>query len=92
MLTCNCFVSLIKDAMQNFVSLFTQLDTTTKTNEKVAAIKTYFDVETNDLNKLWTVALFTHRRPPRAVKTSLLRTWCAEAANVPLWLFEDTYQ
>ncbi|GAB3003651.1 ATP-dependent DNA ligase [Cyclobacterium sediminis] len=76
--------------MKDFVQLFTQLDQTTKTLKKVAALVEYFDgAEEND--KLWTIAILSHRRPKRSVRTSLLRAWAASAANVPLWLFEESY-
>ena len=76
--------------MKDFVQLFTQLDQTTKTLKKVAALVEYFN-KANDKDKLWTIAILSHRRPKRSVRTSLLRAWAASAANVPLWLFEESY-
>jgi DNA ligase-1 len=43
------------------------------------------------VDKLWTIALFSGRRPKRAVTTTRLREWAAEVAEIPLWLFEDSY-
>lgn len=77
--------------MNSFVQLFNQIDGTTKTNEKVNAIVKYFN-EASDDDKLWTLALFSGRNPKRIVKTSQLKLWAAELANIPLWLFEETYQ
>ena len=77
-------------SMKDFVQLFEQLDQTTKTNKKVAALKSYFDAA-DDMDKLWTIAILSHRRPKRSVRTALLREWASEAANSPLWLFEETY-
>jgi len=76
--------------MKDFVQLFEQLDQTTKTNKKVAALKSYFDAA-DDMDKLWTIAILSHRRPKRSVRTALLREWASEAANLPLWLFEESY-
>ncbi len=76
--------------MKNFAHLFTQLDQTTKTNTKVAALAAYF-AEASDEDKLWTVAILSHRRPKRSVNTTYLREWGAEFAAVPLWLFEESY-
>lgn len=76
--------------MKNFVHLFTQLDQTNKTLKKVAALVDYFN-HANEKDKLWTIAILSHRRPKRSVRTSLLREWAASAANVPLWLFEESY-
>jgi DNA ligase-1 len=78
--------------MINFVKLFKSLDQTTSQNAKIAALVSYFEDNTvTDLDKLWTVAIFSHRRPPRAVNTTLLRQWSSEISGYPLWLFEETY-
>ena len=76
--------------MKYFTTLFTKLDQTTKTNAKVDALATYFK-EAPDSDKLWTIALLSHRRPKRTVTTTLLRKWAAEYAAIPLWLFEESY-
>ncbi|NRB64222.1 MAG: ATP-dependent DNA ligase, partial [Saprospiraceae bacterium] len=76
--------------MKKFAQLFTQLDQTTKTNAKVYALAQYF-AEADDTDKMWTVAILSHRRPKRSVNTTLLRTWAAEFAQIPSWLFEESY-
>lgn len=76
--------------MKHFATLFNQLDQTTKTNAKVAALAQYF-AQVDDEDKLWTVAILSHRRPKRTVTTTLLRQWAAEFGNLPLWLFEESY-
>ncbi|SFU68720.1 DNA ligase-1 [Pustulibacterium marinum] len=76
--------------MKQFAQLIKTLDGTNKTNTKVAALAEYFKTA-NDQDKLWTIALLSHRRPKRPVNTTLLRTWASEAANIPLWLFEESY-
>lgn len=76
--------------MQQFAALFTELDQTTRINEKIDALARYFR-EAPEQDKLWTIALLSHRRPKRTVTTTLLREWAAEAAGVPLWLFEESY-
>ena len=76
--------------MKQFAALFTQLDQTTKTLQKVAALKDYFQ-RVDDQDRLWAIALLAHRRPKRTVKTTLLRVWAAELANIPSWLFEESY-
>ncbi len=76
--------------MKNFAQLFTTLDQTTKTNTKVAALAAYFN-RVDDQDKLWTVAILSHRRPKRTVNTTLLRSWAADLAGLPQWLFEETY-
>lgn len=77
--------------MKAFSALYRSIDESTKTNDKVLYLSEYFASDISDLDKLWTIALFTHRRPPRSVSTTLLRQWCAEVVQLPLWLFEETY-
>ena len=76
--------------MKDFAALFNAVDQTTKTTVKVAALAEYFTTAAED-DRLWTVALFSGRRPKRAVTTTRLREWASEASGVPLWLFEDSY-
>ena len=76
--------------MNRFVQLYTQLDQTTKTNEKIAALVAYFQ-EADDSDKMWTIAVLSHRRPKRTVKTTDLRAWASEWSGIPLWLLEDAY-
>src|SRR5690606_25084108 len=76
--------------MKDFAALITALDSTTKTNEKLTAVVAYLGIA-SDSDKLWCVALLTGKRPRRPVKTSLLRHWSSELADVPLWLLEESY-
>lgn len=76
--------------MKNFANLVTTLDQTTKTKVKLSALVNYFE-QVSDQDKLWAIALFTHRRPKRQVNTTKLREWAATYAELPLWLFEDSY-
>ena len=76
--------------MKDFAQLIKKLDSTNKTNEKVAALTQYFQ-NANDADKLWTIAILSHRRPKRPVNTTLLRLWATEISGIPLWLFEESY-
>ncbi len=76
--------------MKNFAQLIKTLDSTNKTTVKVQALTNYF-LEANNSDKVWTIAILSHRRPPRPINTSLLRQWASELANIPLWLFEESY-
>ena len=76
--------------MKQFADLYRRIDSTTSINLKVAALTDYFG-KASDNDKLWTIALFTHRRPRRTISTSLLRSWAAELAKLPTWLFEESY-
>ncbi len=76
--------------MKAFAALFTALDQTTRTTAKVAALASYFETAP-EADRLWTIALFSGRRPKRTVTTTLLREWAADVAGIPLWLFEESY-
>ena len=76
--------------MKDFAELFTRVDQSTKATVKVAAMADFFRVA-SDADKLWTVALFSGRRPKRVITTTALREWAAERAGLPLWLFEECY-
>lgn len=76
--------------MKHFAQLIKTLDSTNKTNIKVQALADYFKIA-SDTDKVWTIAILSHRRPPRPVNTTLLREWASELSNIPLWLFEESY-
>ncbi|MFX0545565.1 ATP-dependent DNA ligase [Roseovarius sp. S1116L3] len=76
--------------MKRFTALYATIDQTTKTNTKVAALAAYFEAAPEE-DRLWTIALFSGRRPRRAITTTKLREWAAERAGIPLWLFEESY-
>ena len=76
--------------MRRFAALIEQLDSTNKTNQKVAALADYFKEAPRD-DALWAVALLSHRRPSRPVTTTLMRQWAATLSQLPEWLFEESY-
>ncbi len=76
--------------MKRFAKLFREIDGSTKTTVKVSALASYFQ-EAPDDDRLWTIALFSGRRPKRAITTTRLREWAAEKAGLPLWLLEECY-
>ena len=76
--------------MEEFAELIRELDSSNKTNVKVEALTNYFR-KVAPKDKVWAIAILSHRRPPRPVNTTLLRQFAAELANIPLWLFEESY-
>jgi DNA ligase-1 len=76
--------------MRQFAELVSTLGTSTKTNEKLDALSEYF-ATANDKDKVWVIAIFSGRRPKRAVNSTQLWTWCNELAQLPDWLFEESY-
>lgn len=76
--------------MKLFADLFLNLDRTNKTNEKVELLKHYFH-HARDEDKIWALALFIGRRPSFKITSTQMRTWAAEEAGLPEWLFKESY-
>jgi DNA ligase 1 len=76
--------------VKSFAALYDAIDTTTATNEKVAAVAAYLRAAPPD-DAAWAVSFLIGRRPSRLVKSGDLRRWAAAAADVPDWLFEECY-
>jgi DNA ligase-1 len=76
--------------MKQFSALFNAIDQSTKTTLKTAALAEYLRFA-DDQDRLWCIAIFSGRRPKRAVTTTNLREWAAERAGIPLWLLEESY-
>ncbi len=76
--------------MQQFSDLISAVEITNKTNAKIDALVHYFNIAP-DKDKLWLIALFTGKRPPRPIKTTLMKEWCMELTNLPEWLFLESY-
>ncbi|WP_297336096.1 ATP-dependent DNA ligase [Algoriphagus sp.] len=77
--------------MKEFAELITQLDQSNKTKDKLASLLHFFE-QAPARDKVWAIALFSHRRPKRQISTRQLRDWCLELAQIPGWLFEESYQ
>ncbi len=76
--------------MKNFTQLFTELDQTTKTLIKIEALASYF-AKAEDGDKMWAIALLSHRRPRRTVNATYLATWASELSRLPAWLFNESH-
>ena len=77
--------------MRRFAKLFNELDQTTRTSKKVAALERYFrEVPVEDA--AWALWFLSGQRLKRSVKTTHLRQWVAETAGLPLWLVETSYE
>lgn len=76
--------------MQAFAELVNILGTSTKTNDKLEALQSYF-ATAPARDKVWVIAIFSGRRPKRIVSSTLLAQWCLELINLPYWLFAESY-
>lgn len=76
--------------MREFAQLYNAIDQTTKTNEKVEAMVAYFR-EAPPADAMWAVNFLIGRRPKRLVKGPNLWEWALKEANLPGWLFAESY-
>ncbi|HUQ65758.1 MAG TPA: ATP-dependent DNA ligase [Flavitalea sp.] len=76
--------------LAQFAALVIQISSSTKTNDKLEALAEYFTVA-EDKDKVWVIAIFSGRRPKRIVSSTLLAEWCTALANIPPWLFLESY-
>jgi DNA ligase-1 len=76
--------------MKAFAALFTAIEQTTKTNAKVEALVHYFSIAPEQ-DLLWCISILIGKTLKRNIKTTELKTWAAALADLPLWLFEESY-
>ena len=76
--------------MRAFTELYTSLDETTKTNEKIAAMKRYFE-SASPADSAWAIYFLTGRKPKQLMQMPKLVGLAIAAAGVPSWLFEESY-
>jgi DNA ligase-1 len=77
--------------VREFARLFTAIDETNATSEKVAALVEYFRTAPRQ-DAAWAVHFLSGRRPKRLVGSRKLATWASSEAGLPHWLFEESYQ
>ena len=77
--------------MQAFAVLFTELDASTATSEKVAALRRYF-AQAESADAAWAVYFLAGGKPRQVVPTGVLRALACAEAGIPEWLFEESYQ
>ncbi len=77
--------------MKQFAALYRCLEDTTKTNHKIDCLRQYFQA-VDPADAAWAVYFLSGRKPKRLLRTTELRQWCVEEANIPLWLFEECHE
>jgi DNA ligase 1 len=77
--------------MRAFARLFSAIDETNSTTEKVAALVSYFR-SAPPADAAWAVHFLSGRRPKRLVGSRKLASWASAEAGLPEWLFEESYQ
>ncbi|MDB5894759.1 MAG: ATP-dependent ligase [Rhodoferax sp.] len=77
--------------MKAFAALYRELDATTSSLAKQAALQRYLlDAEPQDA--AWAVYFLAGGKPRQLVPTRLLRALAQAEAGLPEWLFEESYQ
>jgi DNA ligase 1 len=77
--------------MKAFTALFTQLDSSTATSAKVEALKRYF-AAAQAQDAAWATYFLSGGKPRQVVPTGTLRLLACQRAELPEWLFEESYQ
>lgn len=77
--------------MRRFVQLFHELDRTTRTIDKVAALTAYFR-EAEPTDGAYALYVLTGNKLLRSFNTRPLRGWAAQEAGLPEWLVGECYE
>jgi DNA ligase-1 len=76
--------------MKLFTDLYVELDQTNKTNEKVEALKFYFQRAKAE-DAAWALYFLSGRKPRQIVPSKKLREWAMDLSGVEPWLYEECY-
>lgn len=74
--------------MKAFAELYAALDSTTRTNEKIAALVRYLR-EAPPEDAVWAIHFLIGRRPKRLIESRKVWEWAIEEAGIPEWLFGE---
>ena len=77
--------------MKAFATLYRDLDASTSSRDKQAALQRYLRAAAPD-DAAWAVYFLAGGKPRQMVPTKALRALAQEEAGLPEWLFEESYQ
>jgi DNA ligase 1 len=77
--------------MKQFAALYRELDASTSSLAKQAALQRYLR-EADPADAAWAVYFLAGGKPRQLVPTKLLRLLAQEAAGLPEWLFDESYE
>ncbi|KND58609.1 ATP-dependent DNA ligase LigC [Candidatus Burkholderia verschuerenii] len=77
--------------MKRFAALYTALDATTSTNEKLEALIAYFSAAEPE-DAAWASYFLAGGKPRQSVPTRLMIGFARDHSGLPEWLFEESYQ
>ena len=75
--------------MKLFTELYVELDQTNKTNEKVEAMRFYFERALAE-DAAWALYFLSGRKPRQIVPSRFLREWALELSGIPDWLYAES--
>jgi DNA ligase-1 len=76
--------------VRRFATLFSAIDQTNSTNDKVEAMRAYF-LTAPPADAAWAVFFLTGRRLKRLVAGASIREWTIAATEIDGWLLEECY-
>ena len=77
--------------MKAFAALYRELDASTASGAKQAALQRYLRAAPPQ-DAAWAVYCLAGGRPRQLVRTKLLRTLARDVAELPEWLFDESYE
>jgi len=77
--------------MKAFALLYAELDATTSSNAKLAAMQAYF-AQAAPQDAAWAVYFLSGGRPRQLVPVRALRELAVTISGLSTWLFEESYQ
>ena len=77
--------------MKAFARAFADLDASTSTTAKVAALKTYYR-DAAPVDAAWATYFLAGGKPKQTVQTRYLRQAALECSGLSAWIFEESYQ
>ena len=77
--------------MRRFAALYAELDASTATEGKLAALQRYL-ADAAPADAAWALYFLAGGKPRQTVPTALLRAEATAVAGIPDWLFEASYQ
>lgn len=77
--------------MKDFAALYRALDASTASRDKQAALQAYLRAAEPD-DAAWAVYFLAGGKPRQLVPTRMLRELAREAAGLPEWLFDESYE
>ncbi|PCR97019.1 ATP-dependent DNA ligase [Pseudomonas fluorescens] len=77
--------------MKDFAGLYAELDATTSSKAKLAAMQTFFATAAPE-DAAWAVYFLSGGRPRQLIPVRILRDLAVEVSGLEPWLFEESYQ